>query len=241
MGKRLIGSVGLKPGTDTGFDLDQKGQIHGYTTTQYALDVGTNNFIIYADSTTASGLAYGASAKSLFTAEGDILYASGANALAKLAKGSDGDVLTLASGVPSWASGGGATTTITDDYMSGGSQSTTSTTAVAVNLTGTTLQASGKALGVLTVSWYSSNVGGDAITIYLVDGSTNLPACVVETRDQNTPQSCSRAYTADCGSQAITAEYYGQAGVLLYINGRAIGHASSADGNMTSLHTLEVA
>jgi len=137
--------------------------------------------------------------------------------------------------------GGGATTTIIDDYMNGGSQSTTSTTAVSINLTGTTLQSSGKALGVFTVAWYSSNVGGDAMTIYLVDGTTHLPAIATETRDQNTPQSCSRAYTTTCASQAITAEYYGQAGVLLYINGRAIGHASSADGNMTSLHTLEVA
>ena len=35
---------------------------------------------------------------------GDILYASGATTLAKLAKGSDTQVLTLASGVPTWAS-----------------------------------------------------------------------------------------------------------------------------------------
>ena len=43
------------------------------------------------------------SPQSLMTAAGDILYASGANTLAKLAKGSDDEVLTLASGVPSWA------------------------------------------------------------------------------------------------------------------------------------------
>jgi hypothetical protein len=36
-------------------------------------------------------------------AEGDILYASGATTLAKLARGSDTEVLTLASGVPTWA------------------------------------------------------------------------------------------------------------------------------------------
>ena len=34
---------------------------------------------------------------------GDVLYASGANTLARLAKGTDGQVLKLASGVPSWA------------------------------------------------------------------------------------------------------------------------------------------
>jgi len=56
MGKRLIGSVGLKPGTDTGFDLDEKGQIHGYTDTQFALPVGDDDQIITADSGEASGL-----------------------------------------------------------------------------------------------------------------------------------------------------------------------------------------
>jgi|3_EtaG_2_1085321.scaffolds.fasta_scaffold37090_2 hypothetical protein len=47
------------------------------------------------------------SPQSLMTAAGDIIYASGANTLAKLAKGSDDDVLTLASGVPSWAAAAG--------------------------------------------------------------------------------------------------------------------------------------
>jgi len=111
MAIKLLGSVGLSPGSDSGFDLDTKGQLHGYTTTQYALDVGTNNFVIYADSTTSSGLAYGASPKSVLSATGDILYASGANTLAKLAKASDGDTLQLASGVPAWVTvaGGGGT------------------------------------------------------------------------------------------------------------------------------------
>jgi len=40
---------------------------------------------------------------------GDFLYASGANTLAKLAKGSDDEILTLASGVPTWASAPAAT------------------------------------------------------------------------------------------------------------------------------------
>ena len=41
---------------------------------------------------------------------GDVLYASSANTLSKLAAGSNDQVLTLAAGVPSWAavSGGGA-------------------------------------------------------------------------------------------------------------------------------------
>jgi len=40
-------------------------------------------------------------------ASGDIFYASSSTATTRLAKGSDGQVLTLASGVPSWAAGGG--------------------------------------------------------------------------------------------------------------------------------------
>lgn len=56
-------------------------------------------------------------------AAGDILYASASNTLSKLAKGSDAEVLTLASGLPSWAAsgaGGGAwdfvsTTTASND------------------------------------------------------------------------------------------------------------------------------
>ena len=56
MGKRLIGSVGLKPGTDTGFDLDEKGQIHGYSDQQFALPVGDDDQILTADSGEASGL-----------------------------------------------------------------------------------------------------------------------------------------------------------------------------------------
>ena len=43
----------------------------------------------------------------LIAAAGDILYGSAAGTLAKLAKGTDGQVLTLASGLPSWAAGGG--------------------------------------------------------------------------------------------------------------------------------------
>ena len=41
-----------------------------------------------------------------FTA-GDVLYATGSTTLAKLVKGSDDDVLTLASGLPSWAAAAG--------------------------------------------------------------------------------------------------------------------------------------
>lgn len=44
--------------------------------------------------------------KATFTAAGDILYATAASTPAVLAKGNDTDVLTLSSGVPTWAAQG---------------------------------------------------------------------------------------------------------------------------------------
>ncbi|HDQ22364.1 MAG TPA: hypothetical protein ENN28_00120 [Candidatus Uhrbacteria bacterium] len=51
---------------------------------------------------TAIGEVYGGTNQTTY-ATGDILYASAADTLAKLAAGTDGHVLTLASGVPTWA------------------------------------------------------------------------------------------------------------------------------------------
>ena len=46
-------------------------------------------------------------------ATGDILYASASNTLSKLTAGTNGYVLTLAAGVPTWAAGGGGSSAIT--------------------------------------------------------------------------------------------------------------------------------
>ena len=72
------------------------------------LAVGTGRYTLQTNSG-ATAPEWAASPQSIMTATGDILYASGANTLAKLAKGSDDEVLTLASGIPSWAASGGVT------------------------------------------------------------------------------------------------------------------------------------
>lgn len=60
-------------------------------------------------------------AKALLTAAGDIIYASAASTPARLAKGANGQVLTLAAGLPSWAAAaGGATLTVNDDEVFSG-------------------------------------------------------------------------------------------------------------------------
>ena len=71
---------------------------------------------------TASG---GFDALSPMTAEGDILYGGSSGTVTKLAKGSDADVLTLASGVPSWATPtvGDITAVTAGNGLSGGGTS----------------------------------------------------------------------------------------------------------------------
>tara|TARA_R100000501_G_C2562067_1_gene72309 strand:+ start:52 stop:633 length:582 start_codon:yes stop_codon:yes gene_type:complete len=56
MGKRLIGSVGLAPGSDEGTDLTTKGDIHGYSTSNTRIPVGVNDTVLTADSTEALGV-----------------------------------------------------------------------------------------------------------------------------------------------------------------------------------------
>lgn len=63
--------------------------------------------------TTVLDETYGGTGVITYTA-GDILYASGADTLAALGVGSNGDVLTLAAGVPSWAATGAAVSALDD-------------------------------------------------------------------------------------------------------------------------------
>jgi phage-related tail fiber protein len=55
----------------------------------------------------AYDLANAAIPKSTVTTEGDIIYATGNAAVTRLGRGSDGQVLTLTSGIPSWVNAGG--------------------------------------------------------------------------------------------------------------------------------------
>jgi len=72
-------------------------------------------------SATAIGATKGGTGQTTY-ATGDILYASAANTLSKLAAGTNGHVLTLAAGVPTWAapSGGSAWSTTGNSGTSGG-------------------------------------------------------------------------------------------------------------------------
>jgi hypothetical protein len=74
---------------------------------------------------------YGGTGQSGY-ATGDILYASSSSALAKLAKGTDGQVLKLVSGLPAWAAD--TVTTISDDTTTATTYYPTFATATSGNM-----------------------------------------------------------------------------------------------------------
>jgi hypothetical protein len=74
-------------------------------------------------------------AKSTLTTTGDIYYASGANTPARLGIGSTGNVLTVASGVPSWAAPAGGSTFVGASAFHSSAQSLSNDAFTAVNFT----------------------------------------------------------------------------------------------------------
>lgn len=102
----ISGTGVLRYGNITFPNFNLKRQITTNTTTSYALTAPQGG----------TGIAS-------YTA-GDILYYSSGDTLTALGVGSDGEVLTLASGVPSWASGGGGVL-VQRVYASTTTQSTT--------------------------------------------------------------------------------------------------------------------
>ena len=88
--------------------LTSKGDIATWDTQRVRKGVSATNYTgLQADSAIADGLTYGATARSTMTGTGDIIYSSSANTLSRLAVGSTDDVLTVAGGVPTWATAGG--------------------------------------------------------------------------------------------------------------------------------------
>ena len=60
--KKRVQITNLPAGADTGTDLTTKGDLHGYTTTQARVPVGTNNQVLTADSAQSLGVKWAAAA-----------------------------------------------------------------------------------------------------------------------------------------------------------------------------------
>jgi len=101
-------TVGRIPSVEGGIQptlLTTKGDIIVATgnATLVRQGVGSNNQVLMADSAQADGIKWANEATATLTTTGDTLYASAANTPARLAIGSTGNVLTVAGGVPTWA------------------------------------------------------------------------------------------------------------------------------------------
>jgi len=105
------------------------------------------------------GSGYGGTGFSTYTT-GDIIYASGTNTLSKLGVGSNGYVLTLTAGVPTWAASTGGVTSFQTSLT--GLTPSTSTTG-AITLAGTLGVASG-GTGATTFTAYGVLTGGTTST-----------------------------------------------------------------------------
>ena len=91
--------------------LTTKGDIVRYNSARERYGIGSANQILQVKSSLPSWETVPL-ADTVLTTAGDILYENNTPELARLPKGSDADVLTLASGLPSWSApaGGGAWT-----------------------------------------------------------------------------------------------------------------------------------
>jgi len=57
---KIIGSAALAPGGDSGTDLTNKGDLHGYSSSNTRIPVGANDTVLTADSSEALGLKWAA-------------------------------------------------------------------------------------------------------------------------------------------------------------------------------------
>ena len=95
--------------------LTTKGDLATWDTARVRKGVSATNYTgLQADSSIADGLTYGATARSTLTADQDLLVASGANTLSRLAKGSDNQTLMMNGTSINWetVSSGGASTAL---------------------------------------------------------------------------------------------------------------------------------
>lgn len=118
--------------------------------------------------------------------KGDLLYASATNTISKLAIGSTGQTLTVAAGLPSWASGGGGGIT-TLDAGSGSATGSTVTIAgdganISTSATSATLTVTMSATPTFTsVTTSTGNiVTGEGLDLPAVTGSGTTGAITVE-------------------------------------------------------------
>jgi len=93
-----------------------------FETTLTVTDPTADRTIIFPDTSGTVALLSQVINNTLTSTTGDIIYASGSNTPARLGIGSEGQVLTVSSGIPAWSapSGGGGSASLPDIFLLGG-------------------------------------------------------------------------------------------------------------------------
>ena len=160
--------------------ITAKGDLFTYSTAPARLAVGANDTALVADSAQTTGLNYKTKGEfNGLTTTGDTIYSSSGTTQSRLGIGSAGQVLTVASGIPSWATpaSGGKLLAVVQASYSGQIESTT-TTYADTGLTATTaaLATTGSRVKIdlsMFVSKRASNAGSGT-KLQLLRGSTVL-------------------------------------------------------------------
>jgi hypothetical protein len=132
-------------------------------------------------------------------ATGDLIYASASNTLSKLTAGTNGYVLTLASGVPTWASSTGGVTS-----FSGGTTGLTPNTATtgAITLGGTLIVANG-GTGATSLTGYVKGSGTSALTASASIPTTDLSGTITNAQLANSAITINGTSTSLGGSISV--------------------------------------
>lgn len=182
--------------------------IGGYTTNGFVkTSAGTGLITV---STQVSATEGGTGISSYTT--GDILYSSASNTLAKLAAGTNGHVLTLAAGVPSWAAAsnlGSANLTSSDDARTFTLKTgTTATQNFQIkNSAGKTgLYFDGVSRVMLRTSTVPADIGGEPVNLVLGDTTNEI--------------TCNMYLTTTGASQYTAWRIYSGSSLLRYVDSR---------------------
>jgi len=171
-------------------------------------------------------LAAAAIPKSTVTTSGDIIYATGSSAVTRLGVGSTGQVLTVAAGIPSWATASsGGMTSIASGSLSGASLDLTS------------ISGSYNSLQLVLRNFYFDNAANMRITInntgsiYTISDLNAVSSSAMTTADINITSGAVRENSSNVNEAVLDFPDYKNATTYKIINSKVISQNNSTPAN----------
>jgi hypothetical protein len=161
-------------------------------------------------------------------AAGDVLYASAANTLSKLAKGSDGQVLKLSGGFPAWGTDNDTTYNIGDGALTVASSAAATNVAITLALSGA----------------YSANTAtARSLDFKVGPALTNLATLMTTSTAGFIRRSGQDSYSVDTSTYSLSSHghYIGTTAVQASSADQSLGGILSVTGGVASNFTLKTA